>query len=77
MQIKTLHVPERLPDEPFERYQARRRWSHFFARQTRVVTALPMQHRCDAMRANKRRIVRAIGVRQYKRKMRALKDMNV
>lgn len=72
MNINTIHVPERLPGESFDEYRARRRWSRLFADQARPVTALPMQHRVDAPRALRRKVVRLHGIRQYKRNGAAL-----
>lgn len=68
--LLNVHVPERLEGESVDAYHTRRRWSKQFAGQTTVLTAYPMRHRVDAMRAARRKAVRAIGIRQYKKGLR-------
>lgn len=72
MNLQHVHVPERLPGEDMAAYRARRNWSHLFADTRRTITPLPMQHRVDAQRRAKRQVVRKIGVRQWKKRLRVL-----
>jgi hypothetical protein len=75
LEIRTLHQPERLADETLDAYHARLRWSRVIAAQVRVVTALPMQHRTDAMRRWRRQRVKQIGIRQLKRQRRVVTEI--
>lgn len=73
IRFQHLHVPERLEGETQESYHARRRWSRLLGVQRTVVTANPARHRTDAYRKRRRQLVKVLGIRQYKRRIRAIK----
>lgn len=72
MNINKVHTPERLEGEDFHDYRARRRMSARLAgRKTLVCKGT--QAVAPAARRARRKMVQAIGIRQFKIRLRAYK----
>lgn len=66
--IANLHVPERLDGETVQAYRLRRKWSKTIAAAQPVITPAHLGHRTDALRKSRRDFVKAVGIRQFKRR---------
>ena len=79
-----IHAPERQPDETYAGYQERRRTSQAMVKESRrgrrvapndPSTFFVTQHHCGAERKAKRDAVRLMGIRQYKKLVKAMKGL--